>query len=167
VADGQSISYIWGHGAQYPIAEASNASHGTVFHTSFEETGTQGADAKTGRRYMLGPYTFSPPAGFTPASGSTLSYWSWSNATSKWSLVEQPYSGGTVTCSGDRVDEVRITPPGSQMTTYTYDPLVGVTSVTDGNGKTAYYEYTGPGRLKLVRDQDRNIVQEHQYIYRK
>lgn len=163
--EGSPVSYLWGYSGLYPVAEVKNASHGTIFHTSFEETGTEGAGARTGRRYHTGAYTFTPPADFMPVASSTLSYWSWSAASGEWSLVEQPYSGGTVTCSGDRVDEVRIHPKEAQMTTYTHDPLVGVTSVTDPNGRTTYYEYDGFGRLKAVRDHGGNLLKTHEYRY--
>ncbi|NQY05519.1 MAG: hypothetical protein HRT68_04750 [Flavobacteriaceae bacterium] len=52
------------------------------------------------------------------------------------------------------------------VTTYTYDPLVGVTSVTDPRGLTIYYEYDNLHRLKQVKDQDGNILSENEYNYR-
>lgn len=52
------------------------------------------------------------------------------------------------------------------VTTYTYAPLVGITSETDPSGKTTYYEYDGLGRLKLIRDQNNNILKKFDYKYR-
>ena len=51
------------------------------------------------------------------------------------------------------------------ITTYTYLPLLGVTSQTDPNGLTTYYEYDGLGRLIKVLDNDRNVLQEYKYNY--
>lgn len=53
-----------------------------------------------------------------------------------------------------------------QITTYTYDPLIGVTSITDPRGETSYYEYDGFNRLKAVKDAEGNLLEETKYNYR-
>ncbi len=54
----------------------------------------------------------------------------------------------------------------SQMVTYTYDPLIGMTSTTDVRNRTAYYEYDSLHRLKQVKDQDGNILSANEYNYK-
>ncbi|MFD2565704.1 hypothetical protein [Aquimarina rubra] len=54
----------------------------------------------------------------------------------------------------------------SQMVTYTYDPLIGMTSTTDVRNRTAYYEYDALHRLKQVKDQDGNILSANEYNYK-
>ncbi|CAM1350876.1 RHS repeat domain-containing protein [Tenacibaculum halocynthiae] len=54
----------------------------------------------------------------------------------------------------------------TQVTTFTYNPLIGVTSVTDPRGRTMYYEYDNFNRLKLVKDAEGNILKENTYHYK-
>ena len=54
---------------------------------------------------------------------------------------------------------------GAFVTTYTYAPLIGITSETDHNGKTIYYQYDSLNRLKLIRDKDNNIIKIFEYKY--
>ena len=63
------------------------------------------------------------------------------------------------------VDDVRFRPLNSQMSTYTYKPLVGVTSVTDNRNKITTYEYDGLGRLQLTKDESGNILNYYNYKY--
>lgn len=65
----------------------------------------------------------------------------------------------------DQLNNLRNQFPKAMVTVYTYDPLVGLTSSTDPNGKTTYYEYDGFGRLRAVKDHEGNVVQSHEYHY--
>jgi YD repeat-containing protein len=64
------------------------------------------------------------------------------------------------------LNNLRTNLPNAFVTTYTYAPLVGITSQTDPNGHTTYYEYDGFNRLKLIRDQDNNIIKTFNYNYK-
>ena len=48
---------------------------------------------------------------------------------------------------------------------YTYEPLVGVKTVTDASGETITYEYDSRNRLHLIRDEDNNIIKRYRYNY--
>ncbi|TPG29456.1 hypothetical protein EAH81_27660 [Flavobacterium pectinovorum] len=52
------------------------------------------------------------------------------------------------------------------LTTYTYNPLIGITSVTDAKGIATYYEYDTANRLKFVKDKDLNVLQKYCYNYK-
>ncbi|AUP77430.1 SpvB/TcaC N-terminal domain-containing protein [Flavivirga eckloniae] len=52
------------------------------------------------------------------------------------------------------------------VTTYTYDPLIGMTSMTDPKGETIYYDYDHFGRLKDVKDAAGKILSHTNYHYK-
>lgn len=56
------------------------------------------------------------------------------------------------------LDEIRLCPADAAMKSYTFIPLYGAGSFTDTRGRITYYEYDPLGRLKLIRDQERNIL---------
>lgn len=124
-------------------------------YEGFEENGSSGPVAPyAGNGCLQGDYTtsFQPPAGRT----YRIDYRYYSGG--KWSYAAKPFTNGMILSDGDAIDEVRIYPTDASITTYTHDPLVGVTSVADKNGNTIFNEYDTQGRLSIVRDQDRNIL---------
>ena len=63
-------------------------------------------------------------------------------------------------------DDLRIRPSDAEMSTYTYEPLVGMTSAIDNKGQTIYYEYDPFQRLKYIRNQDWDIIKSYDYNYK-
>lgn len=55
--------------------------------------------------------------------------------------------------------------PDAQISTYTYKPLVGMTSATDPKGQITYYEYDNYNRLANIKDQDGKILKHTDYHY--
>jgi len=53
-----------------------------------------------------------------------------------------------------------------QMTSFTYDPLIGVTSITDPRGETIYYDYDNMHRLKSVKDAEGKLLSTNEYHYK-
>lgn len=51
------------------------------------------------------------------------------------------------------------------VTTYTYKPLIGITTATDPRGVTTNYTYDTFNRLYLVRNDDQNIIGRNRYGY--
>jgi hypothetical protein len=49
------------------------------------------------------------------------------------------------------------------VTCYTYNPLVGITTVIPPNGMMEFYKYDAYNRLSRVLDVNGNTVKEHQY----
>jgi YD repeat-containing protein len=154
--------------------QSKTARNPKLYHSSFEETGVTLASAKTGSKVNAGSVSIPLPS----ASGKYWVTWWQKSATGNWSeqkvLLTVPYIVGGVTqttytagSGSTYVDEVRLYPEKAFMTTYTYDPVLGITSVTDRNNKTTYYSYDTMGRLQLVRDPDGKIVSNKVYHYKK
>jgi YD repeat-containing protein len=64
------------------------------------------------------------------------------------------------------LNKIRTGLPSAMVSTYTYDPLVGMISMTDPRGYTTYYEYDKFNRLSKVKDADGHIVNCNQYHYK-
>jgi len=47
--------------------------------------------------------------------------------------------------------------------TFTFKPLLGVSSASDHSGLTSFYEYDDFGRLVVIRDQNHNIKKKNEY----
>jgi len=149
------------------------------------------SDAKTGKRSLkFGPSNRGETINVLPVGRYIFSYWSKGGIISV-DDVENVYEGipdkngwiyheGVINITTPRyfyiypnesgttilIDDLRIYPVTAQMTTYTYDPLVGMTSQTDAKGQTTYYEYDEFQRLKNVKDQNGNIIKNNIYHYK-
>ncbi|MCB4234743.1 hypothetical protein LDL59_05455 [Kaistella anthropi] len=66
----------------------------------------------------------------------------------------------------DQLDAFRIGLPGYQISTYTYKPLIGVSSITPPSGIREIYNYDTANRLQSVVDVDGNILKEYSYQYK-
>ncbi|WP_350284650.1 RHS repeat domain-containing protein [uncultured Croceitalea sp.] len=56
--------------------------------------------------------------------------------------------------------------PHVMVTTYTYAPLVGMTSMTDPRGNVTTYTYDDLNRLHEVKDRNNHLLSENQYQYK-
>jgi len=183
-------SYIWDYNSVYPVATCINATVSSIAATSFEAEGNGGwmvpgaatdGSSITGHRYYGLTGGACSKSGLDAGTTYILSYWSRngictvSGSTSYyqgktingWTYFEHKVTGVTSTSvSGSAsIDELRLYPKDAQMTTLTYDPLIGITSQCDVANKITYYEYDGLNRLKDVKDQDGNIIKTYDYHY--
>ncbi len=189
--NGIVISYIYDYSGIYPIAEVVNASFNDIALTSFESDGKGNwvfsgsifdySDAPTGNKAYVLTGSDITRSGLNTAKSYIVSYWSNGgsynvNGTSAitgktrngWTYYEHKvHNSSIVTVSGiGQIDELRLYPENSFMTSYTYKPLVGITTETDANNKTLYYEYDSFGRLVYLKDQDKNIIKAYEYHYK-
>lgn len=181
-------SYIYDYQKELPIAQATNASFSSIAYTSFEADGKGNWDYAGSINYSEGitgnkSYYLSTGnierTALNAATTYTITYWVKNGSgyvslggnvilnKNGWTLYETSITGITaLTISGSAIiDELRMYPKGAQMTTYTYLPLIGISSQADLNNRITYYEYDGFNRLKLIRDMDKNIIKKFDYQY--
>lgn len=142
----------------------------------------------TGSKYYNFSGTTLSVTGLTSSTVYLVSYWSKSGAYTvsgtpvtgwprnirtvsingvNWTNWEHKVSGVTtisVTGTGG-IDELRLYPAAAQMTSYTYTPLIGMTSQNSTANGISYFEYDANGRLKLIRDLKNNILKTFNYKY--
>jgi len=186
-------TYLWNYQSSYPVAEVVNADSASIAYTSFEADGsgnwsigsttrdtTQGITGK--RSYNLSSNI--SKSGLNSATTYIISYWTKNNSPfsisgtmtgyptkgkniNGWTLYVHKVTGQTtISLNGSGlIDELRLYPADAQMTTYTYTPLVGMSSQCDIGNRITYYEYDGLQRLIRIRDQDYNIIKSIDYQY--
>ena len=163
-------AYQWGNNGTYPVAKADNARVNDIFYDSFEEGNGNSTsnDSKTGHYSYNGSSTsYSKLLTGLDAGSYFLSYWQ-KNTSGLWAFNSSTVtvSGTSYTISlGGQIDDVRFYPSAAQMTTYTYDPLIGMTSSTDAKNQVTFYEYDGFQRLINIKDKDGNIIRHTDYHY--
>jgi len=190
-------SYIWDYQSIYPIAKCTNADSINIAYTSFESDGTGSWTIGSSVDPTMGvtgssSYTLNSDisrANLTSSTTYIVSYWTTNTSpltiagtvggaikgntvalnNNNWTYYEHKVTGQTaITLTGSGyIDELRLYPAGAQMTTYTYRPLVGMTSQCDMSNLITYYEYDGLNRLKVVRDQHNNVIKTYEYHYYK
>jgi YD repeat-containing protein len=189
-ASDNKVSYLWDYQSAYPVAQVINSPIASVAYTSFEAggkgnwsyAGTAADSSVTGKKsYILNGINDITCSGLNSTQSYIITYWSRGGTatvngsggtalTSKngWTLFSHEISSRSdITVSGTvKIDELRLFPKNAQMTTYTYEPLVGVTSICDINNRITYYEYDSFNRLQRIRDQDRNILKTFDYKYK-
>nr|WP_317632565.1 hypothetical protein [uncultured Flavobacterium sp.] len=64
------------------------------------------------------------------------------------------------------VNQLRDAHPNVQIKSYTFNPLIGITSLTDVNGRNEFYEYDSFNRLYRIKDHNLLILKEYNYNYK-
>jgi YD repeat-containing protein len=190
LADDEVSSYIYDNGNSLLIAKVTNGmadqSAFTDFENGINEGGWNFSDwlpnfstfAKTGDFSFSGELN----SALLPAGTYTVSLWAsgtglvsvqgeskivavdWRRY--EWTVTLPSQGSINVVTNGHLIDGLRLHAKNARMTTFTHQALIGVTSMTDENHQTTYYEYDGLNRLETVRDSDKNIVRHYDYKYR-
>jgi hypothetical protein len=191
--DQMPLTYIWDYKNIYPIAQVKNAANTETAYTSFEADGTDNwifADTTRNRiNHITGNQSYTittgktiSKSGLTSGKNYIVSYWSMNGPLSVngvtattglvkngWTyyqhLLPNTTTSVTITGVGITIDELRLHPDNAQMMTYTYAPLLGITTTCSVNNLIQYYVYDSLGRLKRIVDMDGNIIKTIEYSY--
>ncbi|MDR6969682.1 hypothetical protein J2X31_003716 [Flavobacterium arsenatis] len=153
---------------------------GAGLHLSPEviKTSKGGAETEPRVKYNALDITTGNPLEVEQAGGTKISYiWGY-NKTQPIAKIENATNAEIKTALGvtdltlvnetdlTAINSLRVSLPDAMVTTYTYKPLVGITSITDPKGDKITYHYDSFNRLQFVKDKDGNILSENQYRYR-
>jgi YD repeat-containing protein len=150
--------------------------------SSTAKTGLQSLSLQTGNSitktglpagdYVVSYYQKNGTVSFSVSgSASVLSTETNAAEADGWSLIRKNVrivnttDGLQLTCTSCLLDELRLQPMGSFMNTQSFDRQGRLRTETDQNYRSQYFEYDVWGRLKMVRDNDRNIVQHYEYKF--
>lgn len=193
IANTNKTSYTWDSLYSQPTSVTANASNEDIAFTSFEgynngqwtvgSTNRDSTYSVTGKKsYQLSSGSVSK-SGLTSSGTYIVSYWSRNGSYTVsgstgtvqgktidgWTYYEHTLTGvTTLTVSGSStsyIDELRLYPKGAQMTSFCYEELIGMTAQSDPSGHIVYYEYSGPGYLKTIKDEDKQIIKRLDYKY--
>lgn len=173
--------------SQSDIAYTSFEADGTGGWSGINSGYIQSTGGITGNKYYSATGFSISRSPLTAANYYTVSYWSNSGAYSimgtvsgypitynsltrsgnTWTYYEHLVTGqATITVTGSGgIDELRLYPKGALMNTYTYTPLMGMTSQCDATNRISFYDYDPFGRLFVIKDQNSNILKKYCYNY--
>ena len=149
----------WGNGIIAPAAvktaQNNSAYEDRINYLSYDEKGNIVSISKTNDLVLT--YLWAYSKSYPVAEIKNATYAQVNSVSPNISMLE----------AGNESERLRINNalPGALITYYTYKPLVGMTSQTDPNGITTYYEYDSSGRLKMIKDNDGRILKTYDYHY--
>lgn len=194
ISNNNNTSFINDYSERYVTATVANATYSNIAYSSFEANGTgnwnfnfsavQQNDGYTGTKsFKFGVAGGISKTGLSSSKSYLVTYWQKNNSgaisvngqtgqvlyeANGWKLYEVTISNSTtVTLSGTGIiDELRLHPTEALMSTVTYEEGIGKVAECDANNRAMFYEYDALGRLKIVRDQNRNIIKTYEYNYK-
>lgn len=184
--DGRYTTTMYGPNQRLVKGIAANTANDEVTFYNYENSSsasTNAAHTGTASRRVSGSTTLGTAPNVSPESARRYKAQLWVLATNgnievgsktvsqgnDWKFIEidNLLPGQSVSARGTGyIDDFVIMPQTATFSSYTYDPLTEqLTSMTDANNNTSYFEYDDAGRLIAKRDLDKNLVQRYSYGY--
>lgn len=148
----------------YPGYTTHTVTTGTkeFFYNGFEEDASSSTtNPCAGKRSKTGDYTVP----FTKPNTKVYSVSYHYLQSGSWKSITKTFTDNMTLNEGDAIDEVRVAPVDAQIVSYTYEPLIGLTTKCDINNHISYYTYDSYGRLRAIKDEDGNILKLISYKY--
>lgn len=82
------------------------------------------------------------------------------------SLFGTNFHAGHGALTTQQISDLKIAFPNAMISTFSYNPLIGMTTMTDAKGYSSYYEYDYFNRLKFVKDAQHRILSKNDYNYK-
>lgn len=192
IAKAKPSSLLYDYNNSLVTLNIVNANPGEFAYTSFEAENQGGWNynssnilsitCPTGKKcFGLGPNN-NLTTNISVSKSYILSFWAYDGSSVKVNGVFNPSKVGN-TISGftyyefslpvgssspiisgtSLIDEVRLFPKDSRMTTFTFDLLNNKTSECDINNRIIYYKYDALGRMTTVFDESQNIIKAFEY----
>lgn len=139
-------SYYWAYDQQYPVVKAVNAEYDNASNIDLKGAVESATKSHNSISYSTLDEFLTALGKFEQVDGSLDQ-----NKIASWKIF---------------MDDVKAVLPDAMFSFYTYAPLIGMTSQTDPNGITTYYEYDDFGRLKCTKDSNGDILQMYDYNYK-
>lgn len=166
LANGSNISYVWGYNSAYPVAEIRNAAIKNVYFDNFESGNgnSTAGDSKTG--YYSHTGTFSKTLTGLDNGSYTLSCWEKSGSAWVYNSAIVDVTDQSYTISKNtQIDDLCFCPANAQVSSNTFDPLIGVTSSFDVKGQLTSFFYDSYQRLTGIKDNEGNTVKNYAYNF--
>jgi YD repeat-containing protein len=96
-------------------------------------------------------------------SSNDINKWTYLETQMNMTSVSSVFSLKITTNVSVTLDDVIFLPATAKISTTTFQPLVGMTSVTDDQGRSSVVTYDDRGRKSAVLDTKRNLVERHEY----